>query len=366
MTVRAAILGLLGATLLCAVSFFNDMVMRGTFLVGNFLPITVFGGLSTPFVNPLLRRLGRGLALSGAELSVIMALLLFACYVPGRGLMHQFTTFLMLPHHYLKTTPGWQGQPPEIQPEQVADPRRLCERLRQCLASGEESWEALRPLLSPGLDGAIAEVLRATSPDPDATRRVRDCLNVLIANPAAADGLRRSRVPLPPYARCLREQPERLTAEQAKDLTRAFLDVTLAEALTPRQPAVLRHVPPIMLADPDAVPALSRGSAERRVDALDGFVNSMAIGDEPIAVGDVPWSAWLRTPASGFRSCLRSASAPRDLPWLCTGNGLTTSASPTRRSSLLRPCCRQRTARLTQYSATAVSGSPRARCSSST
>lgn len=297
MTVRAAILGLLGATLLCAVSFFNDMVMRGTFLVGNFLPITVFGGLLLYLllVNPLLRWLGRGLALSGAELCVIMALLLFACYVPGRGLMHQFTTFLMLPRHYLKTTPGWQGQPPEIQPEQVADSRRLCERLRQCLVTAEDGWGALRPLLPPELDGAIAEVLRAASPDPDAIRRVRDCLNALIADPVAADALRRSSVPLPPYARRLREQPERLTAEQAKDLTRAFLDVTLAGALSPRQPAVLRHVPPAMLADPDAVPALSRGGADRRVDALDGFVNSMAIGDEPIAVRDVPWSAWFRT-----------------------------------------------------------------------
>jgi uncharacterized membrane protein len=61
MTIRAVILGLLGAVLLCSVTFFNDMVMRGTFLVGNFLPITVFGSLAlfVMLANPILRLASR-------------------------------------------------------------------------------------------------------------------------------------------------------------------------------------------------------------------------------------------------------------------------------------------------------------------
>jgi len=211
MTSRAVILGLFGATLLCTVSFFNDMVMRGTFLVGNFLPITVFGGLLLYLLllNPVLARVRRGAALSAGELSVIMALVLFACCIPGRGLMHQFTNLLMLPHHYLKTTPGWQGQPADIQAEQISDSSRLCERLRQCLKAPTGEWSALRPLLDGEFAATLDDAVQSAPPSPKTLRLVRERLNALIADPAAGEVLRRGQSPLPPYARRLREQPTR-------------------------------------------------------------------------------------------------------------------------------------------------------------
>ena len=110
MTVRAVLLGLLSAVFVCAFSYFNDFIMRQTFLVGNYMPISVYGGLLAFLLlgNPLLRRLWKRLALTGRELAVIVALTLAACYVPGRGLMHYFCTFMMLPHHYARTSPGWK------------------------------------------------------------------------------------------------------------------------------------------------------------------------------------------------------------------------------------------------------------------
>ncbi len=110
MTVRAVLLGLLAAALVCGFCYFNDFVMHQTFLVGNYMPISVFGGLLVFLLlfNPLLWRVWKRLALSGRELSVIVALTLAACYVPGRGLMHYFFTFMMLPHHYARTDPGWK------------------------------------------------------------------------------------------------------------------------------------------------------------------------------------------------------------------------------------------------------------------
>ena len=45
MTVRAVLLGLLAAALVCGFCYFNDFVMHQTFLVGNYMPISVFGGL---------------------------------------------------------------------------------------------------------------------------------------------------------------------------------------------------------------------------------------------------------------------------------------------------------------------------------
>ena len=298
MTVRAVILGLLGAVLLCAFTFFNDMVMGGTFLVGNFLPVTVFGGLVlfSMLVNPLLRRLGRGAALRGDELSVIVALVLCACYVPGRGLMHQFTTFLMLPHHYAKTTPGWQGQPAAIQPEQVTDPTRLRQRLAVGLTDGATAeWRALRPLATADLRAALSAEPRNEPLSAATCRRLLLGLNALIDNPAAAAAIRPGQAPLPGYAQRLRTQTEALNADEARDLTRAFLDVALEGSLAPRLPAVLKHAPPAMLADPAYERNLAVGEVAGSTQALEGFVNSIAVGDEPIGFMEVPWGAWRRT-----------------------------------------------------------------------
>jgi hypothetical protein len=291
MTLRAVILGLAGAGLLCGVTFFNDMVMRGTFLVGNFLPVTVFGGLVVflLLVDPVLRRLRRGTALSAGELSVVVALVLFACYVPGRGLMHQFTTFLMLPHHYAKTTPGWRGQAAAIAPEQVSDPARLRRLLSECLASGRDEWRELRLAVPPALLETLAASPADGPPSPEERRQIVEGLNALIDSPAAAAAVRRSQVPLPAYARALRASRQTLSTEDCRELTRAFLDVAFEGALAPRLPAVLRHVPPGLLAEPTA------GSEASGTEAVDGFVNGIAVGDEPIAVAAVPWSAWGRT-----------------------------------------------------------------------
>jgi hypothetical protein len=297
MTVRAVILGLLGAALLCACTFFNDMVMGGTFLVGNFLPVTVFGGLVLFLLvaNPLLRRLGGNAALRGGELSVIVALVLFACYVPGRGLMHQFTNVLMLPHHYAKTTPGWQGQPAAIQAEQVTDPTLLRRRLTAGLAMDTVEWQTLRRLAGTDLVDALRAAPEDGPPTAETCRRLVQGLNALIDTPAAATAIRQGRAPLPPYAQRLRTQADSLDTEAAKDLTRAFLDVALAGALTPRLPAVLRHAPPALLADPAYDQAQGADDSAGSTQALEGFVNSIAVGDEPIGFMEVPWGAWRRT-----------------------------------------------------------------------
>jgi len=107
MSVRAILIGLACAAGVCGFTFFNDFILRQTFLVGNYMPISVYGGLLLflLFVNPLLLRRVR---LNNGELAVIIALTLAASYMPGRGLMHYFGTFLMLPNHYARTMPGWK------------------------------------------------------------------------------------------------------------------------------------------------------------------------------------------------------------------------------------------------------------------
>jgi len=112
MTFRAVLLGLGFAAFICGVTFFNDFVLRQTFLVGNYMPISVFGGLLllVMLVNPLLRLFSKRAILSGRELAVIVALALVACAVPGRGLMHYFTTFLMIPHEEARINVAWKSR----------------------------------------------------------------------------------------------------------------------------------------------------------------------------------------------------------------------------------------------------------------
>ena len=122
MTLRAILLGLAAAAGLNAVGYFNDLVLRQTYLVGSFLPIPVYGGLLLLVLlfNPLLGRW----RFTGGEQAVVIALVLAACYVPGRGLMHYFTTFQMLPHHFVATTPTWETQHvlELVPPRMLADP----------------------------------------------------------------------------------------------------------------------------------------------------------------------------------------------------------------------------------------------------
>ena len=126
MTPRAIVIGFAFAAFICGVCFFNDQVVSQTTLIRCFFPISVYGGLMllVIVVQPLLRRVSTRLALSGREVAVIVALVLAACYVPGYGLMQTMTPFLMLPHHYERTEPGWKeaGAVEAVPDFMLADP----------------------------------------------------------------------------------------------------------------------------------------------------------------------------------------------------------------------------------------------------
>ncbi|MEI7835388.1 MAG: DUF6785 family protein [Planctomycetota bacterium] len=109
MTLRAIILGALAAILIATLGYLNDTIARLNFLVGNHLPILVFGGLIvfSLMLNPLLRRLRPTAALSAGEMAVIVALAMMACAIPGSGLMRKFTQTIAMPAHYYRQTPGW-------------------------------------------------------------------------------------------------------------------------------------------------------------------------------------------------------------------------------------------------------------------
>ena len=110
MSVRAILLGLFCGAVVCGFGYFNDAVLRQTHLVGNHLPISVYGGLILflLLVNPVLFKIGKRLALTGKELAVILTLTLTVCCIPGSGLRRSFTPALMLPHPFARSVPGWK------------------------------------------------------------------------------------------------------------------------------------------------------------------------------------------------------------------------------------------------------------------
>ncbi len=122
MSIRSILLGFLAVAFICGVSYFNNHVIEQTFLVGNHLPLVVFGGLVLFLltVNPLLGLIGDGTwALRGRELAVIVAMSLAAAVIPGSGFLRGFTAMVILPHHYNQKEQGWQnadllGQTPDI------------------------------------------------------------------------------------------------------------------------------------------------------------------------------------------------------------------------------------------------------------
>ena len=108
MTLRAVLVGFIGAAFFCGFGYFNDAVMHQTMLIGSNMPISVYGGLILfmLLVHPLLRRW----SFTGRELAVALAIILASCCIPGSGLMRSFTAQLMMPHHFAKTNVGWRTQ----------------------------------------------------------------------------------------------------------------------------------------------------------------------------------------------------------------------------------------------------------------
>lgn len=282
MTKRSILIGLVCAVLLCVVTYFNDMVMKGTFLVGNYLPVAVFGSLVLflLLVNPLLRKLSKRLPLSGRELAVVVALVLFTCYLPGRGLLHFFSTAIMLPHHHLRTKPSWQSEPAALTRGDVRDWRRM----EAALENGDAS-----PALN-ALQQAMQAIPQQDTPDTDGEGEenwtLLNALNGAIERtafglqPGVADGLN-----LTPHMRELLGRGRDVLVETDRQtINRGIVDALLGDAVVPHRLGPVARAPARMLAD------VSRDSTR----VLDGFVTGLAQGEESIPYAAVPWRAWIR------------------------------------------------------------------------
>ena len=111
MTVRALIVGLVGAAMIAGLGYINDRVLElESIVAGHLLPVLVLGLLfvAMTVVNPLLFRARKKLAFRPAEVAVAVMLMVVSCSIPGRGLMEQFTGILAMPTHWNRLYPGWR------------------------------------------------------------------------------------------------------------------------------------------------------------------------------------------------------------------------------------------------------------------
>ncbi|MFA9479537.1 DUF6785 family protein [Phycisphaerales bacterium AB-hyl4] len=111
MTIRAIICGLALGLFVSAFTHFNDMFIQGSWFISNHLPISVLGLLVLLMftLNPLLRAIGPGWTLSGAELAVIVALGLAACGWPSFSYFRTFITITAMPNHWQGPQANWHA-----------------------------------------------------------------------------------------------------------------------------------------------------------------------------------------------------------------------------------------------------------------
>lgn len=278
MTIRSILIGLLGASSICAVTFFNDRILRGTYLIGNNLPIVVYGLLIifVVFLNPFIKRL----ALTGKELAVILAMTLAACTIPSSGLLRTFPGVCVLPLHLERTQPAWHGEQPTLEAMQIKN----WEALISGLKSDREAPRKIYALLPTDLQEELNAV--NTVPSGKLQDRLIEALNGLMVDRRMLEQGIHKLCPLPQYVEGYKDKdPAKLTNRYAELLGRATLEGAFPDAIIPREVSIIEQVPPHLLVD----------SSENERQVVDGFLMGRPNPAKHITFGEIPWKAWTKT-----------------------------------------------------------------------
>lgn len=290
MTIRAVVLGILLALLVACSTYFNDWVIGQTLLIGNQLPISVFGVaiLLLLCINPLLNSINYKYPLRASEIGVIVALGLAVCGWPGSNFFRGFATITAYPAHWLKTKANWQsahvmsyvpGASAEFGQGHVKDWKRLALELRPLPGTQPNSpaarvWslmpETAQRNFAEGIDKGF---------DPGRTADLTFALNGILSHPDLYDSGVFSRVSVPNDIRPLLSVPtNRLRADEIVLRNRwLMVGAFPAELLPPpRGKGVL----------------LDGGRADSF--ALDTLVHGRS-KNQQLSIGQLPWKNWWPT-----------------------------------------------------------------------
>ncbi|MCC5847172.1 MAG: hypothetical protein JJU29_03680 [Verrucomicrobia bacterium] len=191
---RAVALGLLLGLFIAGFAYFNDQVVQSTFLIGNFLPIGVFGVvlLLILLVNPLLVSIRESLALKGSELAIITAMGLAACAWPGSNLYRTSTGILALPNHLINFESSWQsnhlmsyvpGLSDELAQGHVRDWGVFARDITNAQQDEDSPFGRLKAMMTPVERGVFERAASAEAVSANAVRQMTATLNRLLREP---------------------------------------------------------------------------------------------------------------------------------------------------------------------------------------
>ena len=104
-TWRSALLGLILAGGLCALTPYNDYVIGNTYIAGNHFPVGAAAVLlALSLLNLLLRRLRGRLLLTAQEITVVYIIVMVTSGIPSTGLLRYLLPVLTTPYYF--ATPG--------------------------------------------------------------------------------------------------------------------------------------------------------------------------------------------------------------------------------------------------------------------
>ena len=110
MTLRAVIIGLLGAVVLAGTDYLRQEVWGFSSMIGSHLPRGLFGLLvvAVLVINPLLIRYRPRWRFRASEIAIILSLTMMAGGVVGPALMESFTPTLAMPGQFNASMVGWR------------------------------------------------------------------------------------------------------------------------------------------------------------------------------------------------------------------------------------------------------------------
>jgi hypothetical protein len=110
-TPRAVIIGLLLVSFLCTVTPYTDLVMGGTLLASDHLPVGVIGifFVLMAIINPILRALPLKKPFTSAELVTIYVMMLVAAGIPSFGLTAYLFPMITAPYYFATAENKWES-----------------------------------------------------------------------------------------------------------------------------------------------------------------------------------------------------------------------------------------------------------------
>jgi hypothetical protein len=246
MTVRAVAIGTLLSLAISGTTYFNDWVIGQTQLIGNHLPISVFGVavLLLLCANPIVHRISTRAPFRAGEIAIIVALGLSSSGWAGSNFFRGFATVTAYPAHWLKTKASWQsagvmsyvpGASKEIARGQV----RTFVPIAQALDSDQEpppTSTRIARLLPELAQHSLRDGL-ARGFDVARSAELTDALNALLPRRDLFEPGDMARVAVTPRGKALALRGlERLTRDELVEFNRWFLTSVFPTAVLPPPP----------------------------------------------------------------------------------------------------------------------------------